>query len=147
MRDDFNGFDPFEDMINMMRRFERQFNGSDKGLGFDKFKGNTREPLVDITENEKDVKVIIELPGLDKKDIDLRAKSNYLILKTQTSKSKDETNDNTVYKERISSHYSRTIPLPEYADTSKMSAKYNNGILEITIPKKKNAKMPKIEIK
>ena len=143
MNFDSDPFDPFR----MMKRIEKHFSNLGANVGMKNF-GNTREPLVDITENAKEVKVIVEIPGLEKKDIDLRVKDNYLIINATIKRTKDNQDEDTLYQERSYHQYSRTVPLPEYADSSKIDANYNNGILELTMPKKKGTTKPdKIVIK
>jgi len=145
---DFDDFDSifrrlFKDIEKMNRHGNHEFSG------FDKFKENIREPLVDLTENEKEVKVTIELPGVDKRDIDVRVKGNMLVIKSTINKSKQKDNDNILYKERSYQQYYRTVPLPDYVDDKHINAKYNNGILEVTLPKLKKDKKEagKIQVK
>jgi len=145
MRDNFDEFDPFR----MMKRFEKYFGNLDKDMGMNRLRANMREPLVDIVETAKEVKVTIELPGVEKHDIDLRVQNNVLIIKAIIKSAKDKKDENMVYQERSYQQYYRTVPLPANVDEKKINAKYNNGILEVTIPKLKSDKKEKnkIEIK
>jgi len=137
---DFDPFDPF----SFMKRFESMFSNIDKGFDI---KNNVREPLVDINETKNEIKVIVELPGINKEDMDLRVKDNNLIIKAIIKKTNTENKENVLYQERSYQQYYRVVPLPEYANTKKINAKYNNGILEITMPKIKTNDSDKIEIK
>jgi HSP20 family protein len=137
MKDEFDEFDPFR----MMKRFEKYFSNIDKSMGIDKLRQNVREPLVDISETDKEIKVTIELPGVDKNDIDLRVKNNNLIIKSTIKKNVSKQEEDMVYQERSYQQYYRTVPLPEYADEKQVNAKYNNGILEVIIGKKKTEKI------
>jgi HSP20 family protein len=90
------------------------------------------EPLSDITTTDKDVKVVVEMPGIDKKDIKISAyDSSVEISTTNTSERK----------------YRSVIELPPEANTETVKSTYNNGILEITFKKKKQTKPKGKEIK
>ena len=90
------------------------------------------EPLSDITTTDKDVKVVVEMPGIDKKDIKISAyDSSVEISTTNTSERK----------------YRSVIELPPEANTETVKSTYNNGILEITFKKKEQTKPKGKEIK
>ncbi len=90
------------------------------------------EPLSDITTTGKDVKVIVEMPGIDKKDIRINAYDNSVRISTaDTAKKK----------------YRSEIELPPEADIETVKSSYNNGILEITFKKKEQTKPKGKEIK
>jgi HSP20 family protein len=79
-----------------------------------------REPLVDVMDTDENVKVIAELPGVEKSDVDLEINESNLIIKVDTEKRK----------------YYKNVDLPATVDTESVIAKYNNGVLEITLDKK-----------
>jgi HSP20 family protein len=90
------------------------------------------EPLSDITTTDKDIKVIVEMPGIDKKDIKISAyDSSVEISTTHTSERK----------------YRSVSELPPEADTETVKSTYKNGILEITFKKKEQTKPKGKEIK
>jgi HSP20 family protein len=90
------------------------------------------EPLSDITTTDKDVKVVVEMPGIDKKDIKISAYDSSVEIST-TNKSERK--------------YRSVIELPPEADTETVKSTYNNGILEITFKKKEQTKSKGKEIK
>ena len=90
------------------------------------------EPLSDITTTDKDVKVVVEMPGINKKDIKISAyDSSVEISTTNTSERK----------------YRSVIELPPEVNTETVKSTYNNGILEITFKKKEQTKPKGKEIK
>ena len=90
------------------------------------------EPLSDITTTDKDVKVVVEMPGINKKDIKISAyDSSVEISTTNTSERK----------------YRSVIELPPEANTETVKSTYNNGILEITFKKREQTKPKGKEIK
>ncbi len=110
-----------------------------------------REPLADIFETDKEIIATIELPGVDKKDIDVNLRDDGLEIKVEKKdEHKEEDKKKGFYRiERRYSGFYRFIPLPEYADRSKIDATYNNGVLELRIPKlkKKESSGSKIRVK
>ncbi len=87
-----------------------------------------REPLSDITITDKEVKVVLEMPGIKKDDIKINAYDEKVEVKTA---------DNAQRK------YSKIIDLPKSADIETARSTYNNGILEVTFDKKKEEQKPK----
>ena len=83
-----------------------------------------REPLVDVTTTDKEVKVVVEMPDISKQNIKVNAYDN----------SVEVTSDDPQRK------YHRIIDLPTEADIQTARSKYNNGILEISFDKKKETK-------
>ena len=91
-----------------------------------------REPLSDITTTEKEVKVVLEMPGIMKEDIKINAYDEKVEIKTA---------------ENAQRKYHKIIDLPKQADLETARSTYNNGILEVTFDKKKETKPKGKEIK
>jgi HSP20 family protein len=92
-----------------------------------------REPLVDISTTDKEIKVVVEMPGVSKENIKINAY--------------DSTLEVTAQEGAAAKKYHETIELPEEADLATAKSKYNNGILEITFNKKDKSKPKGKEIK
>jgi HSP20 family protein len=90
-----------------------------------------REPLVDISSTDKEVKVVVEMPGIKKENIKINAYENTVEI----------TSDDPQRK------YHKVVDLPIEADTETAKSTYNNGILEVVFSKKKQAKPKGKEIK
>lgn len=134
MKDDFYDFDPFK----LFRKFEKMFSemeGQER-----KIKTSIKEPLVDISETESKIKIVVELPGVDKKDIDLEVKGNFLIIKAGISRQSKKEQKDYLYQERTYQQYYRMVPLTKEVDPKNIDAKYNNGILEVILTKKIESK-------
>ena len=91
-----------------------------------------REPLADITTTDKEVKVVLEIPGIKKEDIKINAYDEKVEIKTADSSERK---------------YHKILDLPKQADLETARSAYNNGILEITFDKKKETKPKGKEIK
>jgi len=83
-----------------------------------------REPLVDVMETDGEVKVIAELPGVEKKDITLHGTENTLTISVETPQRK----------------YYKEVEMPAKIEPKKAKSSYKNGVLEATVPKKKEEK-------
>jgi HSP20 family protein len=87
-----------------------------------------REPLSDVTTTDKEVKVVLEMPGIKKEDIKINAYEQKVEIKTADSSARK---------------YHKVLNLPKSADIETARSTYNNGILEVTFDKKKEEQKPK----
>jgi HSP20 family protein len=97
--------------------------------------GSSFVPKVDIVENPESFEIHLAVPGLNKEDFNIELNDNYLTVSGER-KFTNEKKERTFHS--IETHYgsfSRSFSLPENVDAAKINAKYNNGILELTIPK------------
>jgi len=104
-------------------------------------------PSIDISETEKQYIIDVEIPGIDKKDIELNVDNNTLTISGERKFEKEE--DGKQFH-RVESHYgtfSRTFTLPDNANTESINATYNNGILNITVDKSEKSLKKQIKIK
>lgn len=92
-------------------------------------------PRVDIVENEKAYEIQVAVPGMNKEDFKLDLKDNYLTVSGERKFTKEQKDKNFHSIETQYGTFGRSFGLPENVDASKISAKYNNGILEIIVPK------------
>lgn len=101
----------------------------------------------DIKETNADYELIVDLPGFKKDDVQVELKDGYLAITAQTQSESEEKNkkDTYVRKERFSGKCSRTFFVGEDVDEDDIKAKFEDGILTITIPKKQE--QPKLEEK
>lgn len=103
-------------------------------------------PKVDVIDRESEVLVRAELPGVDKKDIDISVGENAVTLKGETRhESKEEKGD--YYRSEITrGSFSRTVALPSPVNGGSAKASMNNGVLEITLPKLEKAKRHSVSV-
>jgi HSP20 family protein len=92
-------------------------------------------PKVDILENEKGYEVSLAVPGLSKDDFKIDLNDNFLTISGERKLSKEKKENNFHVVETQYGNFGRSFSLPENVDASKIQATYNNGILEIFIPK------------
>ncbi len=107
---------------------------------------NTFAPSIDISETEKQFIIDVEVPGINKKDIDLNIENDMLTISGERSFEKEE--EGKQYH-RVESHYgtfNRSFRLPDNVDSETIKATYKNGILNITVDKSEEKLKKQIEI-
>ena len=133
--------------------FQRPFSYLDRPLGhrlFDeRFSSLTKfSPKIDVSESEKEIRVVAELPGMAVEDIDIELHEDYLTLRGEKKSKKEEKSERFYRSERSYGSFQRTISLPAEINPDKVDAKFKNGVLNITLPKISTGKASRrIEIK
>nr|QNG71066.1 heat shock protein 20 [Acanthamoeba healyi] len=154
--------DPWSDMRDMQRQMDRLMNRFDRDLTSDVpllTGGDVGEralgpigagqlarwnPHMDVRETDKSLILHAELPGCNKEDIKLSIDNNRLVLQGEKKTHKKEEGENWVRKERFEGTFKRTLQLPRGVDANQIQANYNNGVLEIVVPKPED--MPKRQL-
>jgi len=97
--------------------------------------GSTFQPRVDIVENENAYELHVAAPGMKKEDFSLEVKDNFLTVSGERKFTNEKKDANWHSIETQFGSFSRSFSLPENTDSAKINAKYNDGILEVVIPK------------
>ena len=100
------------------------------GLGRD----GVISPRIDVSENEKEIVVTAELPGLDERDVEVLLADNALTIKGEKKAERDESEQGYVYKERSFDAFRRTLPLDVEVNPDDVKARFRNGVLSVTLP-------------
>jgi HSP20 family protein len=103
-------------------------------------------PPVDIYEDEHNITLKIDVPGIDEKDIDVRIEGNTLTVHGERKIGKEEKEENFRRVERQYGEFTRSFTLPSSVDTGQVNAHYDNGVLKITLAKKADAKPKQIKV-
>ena len=104
-------------------------------------------PKVDVIDRDAELLVKAELPGIKREDLDISVTEDSVTIKGE---SKQETKEETgeYYRSEISrKSYYRTLALPCDVDTDRVEASFSDGVLELTLPKQKEANRRKVEVK
>lgn len=104
-------------------------------------------PAFDISETEKEYLITAEIPGIDVKDIDITLSDGILTIKGEKKKEEESKERNYHCIERHYGSFERRFKIPETVKTDKLDAKYNGGILKLSLPKSVKAKARQIEVK
>ncbi len=103
-------------------------------------------PRTDITETDKSIKIKMDIPGVDPKDITIEADRDTLVVNGTTTKEEKEKNENYIRIERQSGAFNRIFNLPGGLDIDNIKATNKNGTLSLYIPKKPEAQKKKISV-
>jgi len=135
-------WDPFREFNTLPIRFGGFF-GKDLDTPISTTAWN---PSVDIFENDNEVIVKAELPGMNAKDIEVRLENNVLLLKGERHFEKEAKEENYHRIEREYGTFSRSFALPNLVNAEKVIAEYKDGVLKIVLPKKEEIKPKPIKI-
>ncbi len=132
-------WDPFRELMNLHRRMSHPESDANDFYG-------AWAPAVDIFEKGDDLIIRAEIPGVDKDNVDISVRNNSLILRGERKREEEIKDDNSYRLERSYGKFVRSFSLPRTVDSSRISAKFKNGVLDIVLPKAEEAKPKKIEI-
>ncbi len=104
-------------------------------------------PSIDLEETKNDYIIHAELPGMNKKDIDISIENDVLTISGEKKERVQTKDSNCLISEIASGNFSRSFRLPSQIDPDKIEAKWENGVLVVKIPKSEVAKSRKIEIR
>ncbi len=141
-------WDPFQELNLITNRMNRLFQDS-FGPGAAGEEGMTTTsfvPPVDIYEDEHNITLKIEVPGMEQKDIDVRVENNTLTVRGERKFDKEEKEENFHRVERRYGSFYRAFTLPNTVDTDNVNAEYENGVLKIKLAKKAEAKPKQIKV-
>lgn len=104
-------------------------------------------PAVDMSENEKEILVNFEIPGMDGKDLDISLNGRVLTIKGERKQEKEEKEKHYHFIERRYGSFSRSLELPSDVDADRVKADYKDGVLVLNLPKTKEESVKRIEVK
>ncbi|MDP2734023.1 MAG: Hsp20/alpha crystallin family protein, partial [Hoeflea sp.] len=93
-------------------------------------------PAMDITENDAAITLTAELPGMTEDEVDLTISDGMLTLKGEKTVSHESKQDQSVVIERNYGSFQRSFPIPDRVDQDAIDAKFEKGVLKVTMPKK-----------
>ena len=137
-------WDPLGDLQRMQEEVNRLFDDRLVARGGESV-GWT--PSVDIFEDEEGIALRFELAGVDPKDVDIRFENGVLTLRGERKLEREEKRDNYHRVELSYGTFTRSFSLPATIDAEKIKAESKNGILNVMLPKKAEAKPKSIQVK
>ena len=134
-----NQFNSLSSFQNEMHRLMEDFF-SNPWSGFSPLTEDVRKtiewkPRINVSETEKEYRVSAELPGLEEKDIDITLDDNVLFIKGERQFKKEDEGENYHHVESVYGSCQRTIPFNKTIDPEKVSARFENGVLNIKLEK------------
>ncbi len=128
-------------MLDVARLFDSFLEGD--------FTTDTPGARMDVAETDQAVEVLVDLPGVSAKDIDIRVENNMLVIRGQRKEEHEQRDPAKQFHriERRFGSFSRSLMLPTSVNDSEAVAEFNDGVLKIVLPKAESAKSHKINIK
>jgi len=145
---------PFADIRRMEKEMERFFGDGPWGrFGFG-WPRRSRladvpesiEPVIDLYEEKGDVVVKAEIPGIEKKDLDINLSDNILTIKGEKKKEEEVKEEGYYCSERMFGSFLRSIEVPRDIVVEKVSAHFKDGVLEVRLPKTEESKRREAKI-
>lgn len=137
---------PFRDISRFQERMDRlmsefmDLRGQMESTGSDFF------PSSEMSEDEKNYNLKVDLPGVKKEDVKIEVDGDHLTVQAERKSEKEEKTKRKYFSEISYGSYLRTFTLPQPIDEKKVDAKYDNGILHITVAKAPENKAKQISI-
>jgi HSP20 family protein len=139
---------PIHDSFGLRNRIHRLFSDSflpmfdsDDGLALSNWK-----PAVDVYDDDKSIVVKAEMPGVDKKNIDISVKDGVLTLTGERSTDNETKEKDIYYRERVYGKFQRSFRLPGEVNPDSIKADYKDGVLKVEIPKPEKSKPKQITV-
>jgi HSP20 family protein len=142
-------WDPFRELSTLQDRMNRLFQeswGPVSARGEEGIVTANWVPPVDIYEDEQAVVVKAEAPGIDPKDIDVKVENNTLSIRGERKFEQEEKEENFHRVERRYGTFYRAFTLPNTVEADNVQANYNNGVLEVRLAKRAEAKPKQIKV-
>ena len=135
---------PWRDLVSVQDEMNRLFDG----LMRRRDAGSPGEwmPAVDISETDEEFVVSADTPGMKAEDIKISVANNVLTLRGEKKNVREDKEENFHRIERTYGSFERTFSLPSGVDSQNIRAKYKDGVLEVRLPKSKEAKPQEIKV-
>jgi HSP20 family protein len=140
-------WEPFEELSTLQDRINRLF----EGLMPEFVRGKTSvvskwSPAVDIYEDKSNIYLDVEVPGMKKEDVKVKVEDKTLTVSGERKREREEKKEGYYRMERSYGSFYRSFYLPDNVDPTKIKAKYESGVLKLSIPKKEEAKPKEIPV-
>lgn len=131
-------FSPFDELEHMIENLRMRPFGAASGFGSD--------VRIDVSEDDKAYVVKAEMPGVAKDDIKISVDGNQVTISAEVRKEHDEEGRNMLCSERFYGQLHRSFTLEHPVDEGHADARYENGVLVLTLPKKAGAKSHQLTV-
>jgi HSP20 family protein len=139
-------WEPFEGLTALRREMDRLFEDFSHGGGTLRFWERAAEPAVEVSDTAEAVVVKVQVPGINKDDIQLTITENALTVKGEMKEEEKKEDKNYHRQEFRYGAFVRSVALPAPVQAEKASAQLKDGVLEVTMPKSAEAKVKHIPI-
>ncbi len=141
-------WDPFRDLVTLRDRMNRLFEDAVSTARSEEkdMISSSWAPAVDIYEDEKNLVLTAEIPGINEKDVDIKIENNTLSIHGERKLEKETQEENYHRIERAYGSFYRSFTLPNHIDQDKIQAEHENGVLRIIMPKKPELQPRKVKV-
>lgn len=141
-------WDPWRDFGSLQERINKMFDDTIRSAstGDEELVTGAWSPAVDIHETDVSYVVSADLPGLNRDDIEIGVEDNTLTIKGEKRFEEKVPRDKYIRIERSYGKFVRSFSLPQNVDAAKIKATFKDGILDLTLPKKEEAKPKRIAV-
>jgi HSP20 family protein len=139
-------WDPFREFNTLQDRMNRLVRDSFGDAREEALTTSTFAPPVDVYEDEHNITLKFEVPGIDEKDIDVRIENNMLTVHGERKFEKEEKEENFRRVERQYGSFTRSFTLPNTVNTDSVQAHYDKGVLKVQLAKRAEAKPKQIKV-
>lgn len=136
---------PWSELRQLREQMDRILSSAFGGSGSEREVAEW-SPAVDITERDDALLLTAELPGLSRDDIEVELENNVLTIRGEKKQEHEETKAERYVYERRYGSFARSFTLPRTVDASGIRARFDNGVLTITMPKSEETKGQRIDI-
>ena len=137
-------WDPIRELDSLQGDMNRLFDRFFEGRGTNG--GRRWIPAMDLLETEDHLVLRGDLPGLTEEDVDIEIKDNVLTVSGERKAESEEKSEGFYRVERSFGSFSRSLTLPQGVSAEKVDAKFDNGVLEVRIPKPEESKPTRVQI-
>lgn len=138
-------FDSIENFRNEISNFFKPMSGLMRRDGGGLFERDW-SPSIDVYDSDNEVLVKADIPGLKKDEMDISIHGDLLTIKGEKKRGNEVRKENYYRAERFYGSFNRTIQLPSEVEQDKVNATYKDGVLELKIPKKEEARTKHISV-
>jgi HSP20 family protein len=143
---DLMNWDPYRELRSMQDRFGRLLGGTGRRDRDEEMSMGAWVPPVDIAEEQDQIMITAELPGFKPDDIQINMEGNVLTLRGERKFEEEKDRRNYHRVERAYGVFVRSFSLPNNVDRENVKAEFRDGILELTLPKREEAKPRRIQV-
>ena len=143
---DIKSCDPLDRIFNLREDFDDIVK--DFFAGFSNISASRGVyPLLDIKEDKEKYTIDVEIPGIEKNDLKISVKKDNLIIQGEKKETKKKEEESYLRVERSYGNFMRSVKLPTEINQEQITAKYNNGVIKIILPKTKKDKTKEVQVK
>jgi HSP20 family protein len=140
-------WEPVRELAGLQERMNRLFNDSFSSVtSQESLSAGSFGPPVDVYEDEQGIRLKMEVPGIDEKDIDIRLENSLLTVRGERKLEKETKEENYHRIERCYGSFTRSFSLPNTVNTEEVKASYAKGVLTIHLGKRAEARPKQIKV-